>query len=163
MVGEAKDTLIVLAEGLGKGEHEVILQKRTEGEQGRFTVHSFLSEGELLQANGRKNRHIEFIGDSITEGVLIDVDYDTKPANVVDQHNRRYQDGWFQALREYFMCTAARRTSSAASNCIGCGKCEKHCPQGIQIRQELKNAKRELEVPVYKVARTMVKWLKLYG
>ena len=64
----AKDTLIVLAEGLGKGEHEVILQKRTEGEQGRFTVHSFLSEGEILQADGRKERHIEFIGDSYTCG-----------------------------------------------------------------------------------------------
>jgi lysophospholipase L1-like esterase len=67
MVG-AKDTTIVLAEGLGKGVHEVILQKRTEGEQGRFTVHSFLTEGELLQANGRKGRHIEFIGDSYTCG-----------------------------------------------------------------------------------------------
>lgn len=64
----AKDTLIVLADGLGKGEHEVILQKRTEGEQGRFTVHSFLSAGELLQANGRKERHIEFVGDSYTCG-----------------------------------------------------------------------------------------------
>ena len=52
MVG-AKDTLVVLAEGLGKGEHEIILQKRTEGEQGRFTVHSFISEVEILQANGR--------------------------------------------------------------------------------------------------------------
>lgn len=67
MVG-ARDTLIVLAEGLGKGEHEVILQKRTEGEQGRFTVHSFLTKGELLQANGRKERHIEFVGDSYTCG-----------------------------------------------------------------------------------------------
>lgn len=64
----ARDTLIVLAEGLGKGEHEVILQKRTEGEQGRFTVHSFLTKGELLQANGRKERHIEFVGDSYTCG-----------------------------------------------------------------------------------------------
>lgn len=64
----AKDTLIVLAEGLGKGEHEVILQKRTEGEQGRFTIHSFVSEGEILQASGRKDRHIEFIGDSYTCG-----------------------------------------------------------------------------------------------
>lgn len=64
----AKDTVIVLAEGLGKGEHEVILQKRTEGDQGRFTVHSFLTEGEVLQANGRKSRHIEFIGDSYTCG-----------------------------------------------------------------------------------------------
>ena len=64
----AKDTVIVLAEGLGKGEHEVILQKRTEGEQGRFTVHSFLTEGQILQADGRKERHIEFVGDSYTCG-----------------------------------------------------------------------------------------------
>lgn len=68
MVGEAKDTLIVLAEGLGKGEHEIILQKRTEGEQGKFTVHSFITDGEILQAKGRKARHIEFIGDSYTCG-----------------------------------------------------------------------------------------------
>ena len=64
----AKDTVIVLAEGLGKGEHEVILQKRTEGEQGRFTVQSFLTAGEILQASGRKTRHIEFVGDSYTCG-----------------------------------------------------------------------------------------------
>ena len=64
----AKDTVIVLAEGLGKGEHEGILQKRTEGEQGRITIHSFLTEGEILQADGRKYRHIEFIGDSYTCG-----------------------------------------------------------------------------------------------
>lgn len=64
----AKDTLIVLAEGLGKGEHEVTLQKRTEGEQGRFTVHSFLTYGEVLQAEGPRERHIEFIGDSYTCG-----------------------------------------------------------------------------------------------
>ena len=67
MVG-AKDTVVVLAEGLGKGEHEVILQKRTEGEQGKFTVQAFLTEGQILQADGRKERHIEFIGDSYTCG-----------------------------------------------------------------------------------------------
>lgn len=64
----AKDTLITLAEGLGKGEHEIILQKRTEGEQGRFTIHSFLTQGDLIQAKGRRSRHIEFIGDSYTCG-----------------------------------------------------------------------------------------------
>lgn len=64
----AKDTLITLAEGLSKGEHEIILQKRTEGDQGCFTIHSFVTEGEVLQASGRKSRHIEFIGDSYTCG-----------------------------------------------------------------------------------------------
>ena len=37
-------------------------------------------------------RIIEFIGDSITEGVLIDVDYDDQPADLIDQFNRTYQD-----------------------------------------------------------------------
>lgn len=64
----ATDTLVVLADGLEQGEHEVILQKRTEGEQGKFTIHSFLTKGKVLQANGRRDRHIEFIGDSYTCG-----------------------------------------------------------------------------------------------
>ena len=72
-------------------------------------------------------------------------------------YNRRYQDGWFQALREYFMCTAFRQNSAAASNCIGCGKCDKHCPQGIQIRQNLKDAQKVLEGPTYKTARWFAK------
>lgn len=37
-------------------------------------------------------RIIEFIGDSITEGVLIDVDYARETENVIDQFNRVYQD-----------------------------------------------------------------------
>jgi len=32
-----------------------------------------------------------------------------------------------------------------ASNCIECGKCEAHCPQGISIRKELKNVKKVFE------------------
>ncbi len=75
----AKDTLVVLAEGLRKGEHEVILQKRTEGEQGRFTIHSFITEGQILQADGRRSRHIEFVGDSYTCG------YGTESGNKNDQ------------------------------------------------------------------------------
>ncbi len=76
--------------------------------------------------------------------------------------NRKYSDGTFTALKEYFMCTALRKNSSAASNCIGCGKCESHCPQGIAIRQELKKAKRELETPIYRIAAWFVRKFKIY-
>lgn len=62
------DTTLVLAEGLRNGEHEIILQKRTEGEQGMVTLHSFCCDGDFLQSCRRKDRHIEFIGDSYTCG-----------------------------------------------------------------------------------------------
>lgn len=77
-------------------------------------------------------------------------------------YNRRFSEGRNAAFMEYFMCTAMRKTSSAASNCIECGKCEKHCPQHIGIRKELKNARRQLEGPLYKAGRKVVELLKLY-
>ena len=64
--------------------------------------------------------------------------------------NRCYTENKLYGLREYFMGTALRRTSAAASNCIGCGKCEQHCPQNIPIRQMLKDARKDLEPPGYK-------------
>ncbi len=78
-------------------------------------------------------------------------------------YNRLHTESKFSGLKEYFMCTAARKTSTAASNCIGCGKCEQHCPQHLPIRQTLKDAQKELEVPVYKLARKVVKAFKLFG
>ena len=54
------------------------------------------------------------------------------------------------------MCTALRKNATAASNCIGCGKCESHCPQGIEIRNCLKDVQKELEGPVYKVVSKVV-------
>ncbi|MBE6941629.1 MAG: aldo/keto reductase [Ruminococcaceae bacterium] len=77
-------------------------------------------------------------------------------------YNRRYAEGKFSGLKEHFMCSAARRDSTAAYNCIGCGKCESHCPQHISIREELKKASKELEGPLYRTARKIVEILKLY-
>ncbi|MBQ6254867.1 MAG: hypothetical protein IJK05_09520 [Bacteroidales bacterium] len=48
--------------------HQVILQKRTEGEQGVTTVKEFHTDGVFLQADPPKDRVIEFIGDSYTCG-----------------------------------------------------------------------------------------------
>ena len=77
-------------------------------------------------------------------------------------YNTLGTEGVIRAKRDYLMNTAMRKTSSAASNCIGCGKCEAHCPQSIPIRTELKNAAHELEGPAYAVARRFIKWLRIY-
>ncbi len=69
-------------------------------------------------------------------------------------YNRRYTDGLFQALRDYAMCQVLKRDQTVITNCVGCGACERHCPQHIEIRKELKNAGKILENPIVKV----VKW-----
>ncbi len=74
------DTTIVLFSGdeikarfkndkkAARAPHQVILQKRTEGEQGITTISGFLTDGEFLQADAPKERVIEYIGDSYTCG-----------------------------------------------------------------------------------------------
>ena len=73
-------------------------------------------------------------------------------------YNRYYGESKVNGLREYLMCTTLRKNSAAASQCIGCGKCEKHCPQSIQIRDMLQAAKKDLEGPAYKIASKAVSW-----
>ena len=72
--------------------------------------------------------------------------------------NRFHTEGKFSGLREYMMCTTLRQNSAAASNCIGCGKCEKHCPQAIAIRENLQKARKDLETPIYRIARKVAGW-----
>lgn len=52
----------------GPKSHTAIIQKRTEGEQGKTTFHAFYTMGAMLQAPGLNDRMIEFIGDSYTCG-----------------------------------------------------------------------------------------------
>lgn len=77
-------------------------------------------------------------------------------------YNMMYAENKKNGRREYLMCTALRKTPSSASQCVECGKCEQHCPQNIEIRKELKNARKELETPLYKIAKTAVKLFKVY-
>ena len=74
-------------------------------------------------------------------------------------YNRMYTESKFWGWVEYTMCTALRKNCTSASNCIECGKCEKHCPQGIKIREELKNVKK-MENVLYKFVLSIKKVIK---
>ena len=77
-------------------------------------------------------------------------------------YNHCFTEGKSSAMWEYVKCTALRRTSTAASNCVSCGKCEQHCPQHIAIRDELKNASRALETPFYRLIRRVIRLFRAY-
>ena len=65
-------------------------------------------------------------------------------------YNAMYSEGKKSGRRDYLQCTAFRKNPASASQCVGCGKCEQHCPQHIEIRRELKAAAGELETVKYK-------------
>ena len=73
-------------------------------------------------------------------------------------YNRWYGEDRKNAFMDYLKCTTFRKNSTGAGNCIGCGKCEKHCPQGIAIRQELKAVQQALETPLYRVIKKGAGW-----
>jgi predicted aldo/keto reductase-like oxidoreductase len=58
--------------------------------------------------------------------------------------NRMYSESRFSGWYDYFQTVGLRKESAFSTACIGCGKCEKHCPQNIPIREMIKKAGREV-------------------
>ncbi|WP_290540995.1 SGNH/GDSL hydrolase family protein [Alistipes sp.] len=65
---EGEPSSVELVSGLEKGPHTVLVQKRTEAEQGRTTLYGIETDGPLLALPPASGRLIEFIGDSHTCG-----------------------------------------------------------------------------------------------
>ncbi|MCI8422147.1 MAG: aldo/keto reductase [Lawsonibacter sp.] len=77
-------------------------------------------------------------------------------------YNAMYTEGKASGRRDYLQCTALRKDTSGASQCVQCGACESRCPQQISIRQELKRAARELETVPYKAAKAAVQLFRIW-
>lgn len=67
LVDEA-DLAAIYGKKIPAGAHNILIRKRTEGNQGTTTIHSFITNGDLVQAEPLKPRMIEFVGDSYTCG-----------------------------------------------------------------------------------------------
>jgi len=62
----------------------------------------------------------------------------------------------FSSMLEYIQITSLKKDASSMNNCTKCGACEKHCPQHIEIRKELQNAKKALQPFYVRVALKLV-------
>ena len=66
--------------------------------------------------------------------------------------NQYMEDEKKSAVRfEFARGMGLRKNPAFASQCIGCDKCEKHCPQHLPIREKLREADRDLRPDLYKI------------
>ncbi len=67
-------------------------------------------------------------------------------------YNHMYTEGKNAGRQEYWQTVSLRKQKAYARQCVGCGKCEQHCPQGIEIRKMIKVADRELRPLPWRIA-----------
>ena len=67
-------------------------------------------------------------------------------------YNEMFTEHKRTGRREYWQVVGLRKEPAFATQCVGCGKCESHCPQHLPIRALLKEADRALRPPHYRVA-----------
>ena len=78
-------------------------------------------------------------------------------------YNRMYTEGKDSGRKEYWQTVSLRKEKAFARQCIGCGKCERHCPQGIAIREQIHIADRELRPLPWRIAGDVARNFAMHG
>ncbi|MBR5019034.1 MAG: aldo/keto reductase [Bacteroidales bacterium] len=72
-------------------------------------------------------------------------------------YNAMYAETKSAGRWQYAQTVAMTKEPAFATQCIGCGKCERHCPQGIPIREKLKEADKALRPLPYRLAIAVIR------
>lgn len=73
-------------------------------------------------------------------------------------YNRMFTENKKSGRWSYFQAVGLRKVPGFASQCVKCGKCEQHCPQGIKIRDNLDRADKALRPFRYRVMSSVARW-----
>ncbi len=73
-------------------------------------------------------------------------------------YNTMFTEGKSAGRNEYFQTVALRKQAPFPAQCVGCGKCEKHCPQHLPVIQLLKEAEKNLRPGPYRAAMRISRW-----
>ena len=66
-------------------------------------------------------------------------------------YNAMYTEGKREGRFQFAQTVSLTRQPAFATQCVGCGRCESHCPQSIPIREKLKEADKALRPLPYKI------------
>ncbi len=78
-------------------------------------------------------------------------------------YNEMFTENKSQGRFEYAQVVGLRKESSFPDQCVGCGKCEAHCPQHLEIRRLLKEADKALRPWPYKAGISLANKFILKG
>ena len=78
-------------------------------------------------------------------------------------YNEMFMESKGAGRREYWQVVGLRKEKAFPSQCIVCGRCEKHCPQHIPIIESLKEANKALRPLPYRIAAEVGRRVAMWG
>ena len=72
-------------------------------------------------------------------------------------YNAMFIESKRQGRFQYAQTVGLTKEPAFATQCIGCGKCEQHCPQSIPIREKIKEADKVIRPLPYKIGINVVR------
>ena len=78
-------------------------------------------------------------------------------------YNHMWTEKKSDGRHEYMQTVGLRKESASPTQCVACGKCEKHCPQHLPIVRLLKEADRALNPPHYRLALAVARRFLMRG